>query len=72
MEAPVAQGLGSFRLIPAHSRPTGLIVSALALQRAGAILDRRDAGGQALRRACVHVRAFPGEPAPAPFLTDHD
>src|SRR5512134_3891441 len=34
-------------------RPTGLVVSAPALVRAGAILDERDAEGQRLLRACV-------------------
>jgi len=34
-------------------RPTGLVVSAPALVKAGAILDRRDAEGQRLLRECV-------------------
>jgi hypothetical protein len=34
-------------------QPTGLVVSAPALVRAGAILDRRDAEGQRLLRACL-------------------
>ena len=34
-------------------RPTGLVVSAPALVRAGAILERRDAEGQRLLRECV-------------------
>ncbi|MBM4185607.1 MAG: class I SAM-dependent DNA methyltransferase, partial [Gemmatimonadetes bacterium] len=34
-------------------RPTGLVVSAPALVQAGAILDRRDAEGQRLLRACT-------------------
>lgn len=34
-------------------RPTGLVVSAPALVRAGAILDRRDAEGQRLLRGCL-------------------
>ncbi len=34
-------------------RPTGLVVSAPALVRAGAILDRRDAEGQRLLRSCL-------------------
>src|SRR2546428_2721145 len=51
-------------------RPTGLVVSAPALVRAGAILDRRDAEGQQLLRACVVERAFdPGE-GPVPYLPD--
>ena len=51
-------------------RPTGLVVSAAALVRAGAILDRRDAEGQRLLRACVQERSFPGEREPAPCLPD--
>ncbi len=39
-------------------RPTGLVVSAPALVRAGAILDRRDAAGQRLLRACAEEREF--------------
>lgn len=34
-------------------RPTGLVVSAPALVRAGAILDQRDAEGQRLLRSCL-------------------
>src|SRR3954447_15433425 len=34
-------------------QPTGLVVSAPALVRAGAILDRRDAEGQRLLRECL-------------------
>lgn len=36
-------------------RPTGLVVSAPALVRAGAILDRRDTEGQRLLRACIEA-----------------
>lgn len=36
-------------------RPTGLVVSATALVRAGAILDRRDTEGQRLLRACIEA-----------------
>jgi hypothetical protein len=39
-------------------RPTGLVVSAPALVRAGAILDRRDGEGQRLLRECVKERPF--------------
>ena len=43
-------------------RPTGLVVSAPALVRAGAILNRRDAEGQRLLRECVEERSVrPGE-----------
>lgn len=51
-------------------QPTGLVVSAPALVRAGAILDRRDAEGQRLLRACVEERAFTGDKEPAPWLPD--
>jgi hypothetical protein len=51
-------------------RPTGLVVSAPALVRAGAILDRRDAEGQRLLRACVTERAFESKEAPVPYLPD--
>ena len=37
-------------------RPTGLVVSAPALVKAGAILNRRDAEGQQLLRDCVEER----------------
>lgn len=51
-------------------RPTGLVVSAPALVRAGAILDRRDAEGQLLLRSCVQERKFDSEEYPAPYLPD--
>jgi len=51
-------------------RPTGLVVSAPALVRAGAILDRRDAEGQRLLRERVLERPFAGDPRPAPCLPD--
>jgi hypothetical protein len=51
-------------------RPTGLVVSAPALARAGAILDRRDADGQQLLRACVAERAFDPKEGPVPHLPD--
>ena len=37
-------------------RPTGLVVSAPALVKAGALLNRRDAEGQELLRGCVGER----------------
>ncbi len=43
-------------------RPIGLVVSAPALVRAGAILDRRDAEGQRLLRGCVQEGAVPHLP----------
>jgi hypothetical protein len=51
-------------------QPTGLVVSAPALARAGAILDRRDVDGQHLLRASVEERTFAGEHDPAPFIAD--
>ncbi len=51
-------------------RPTGLVVSAPALVRAGAILDRRDAEGQQLLRALVEERVFAGEREATPWLPD--
>ena len=51
-------------------RPTGLVVSAPALVRAGAILDRHDAEGQRLLRACVEERAFNPKEGPVPHLPD--
>jgi hypothetical protein len=49
-------------------RPTGLVVSAPALVRAGAILNRRDAEGQRLLRACVEDRTFDPKQGPVPHL----
>ena len=51
-------------------RPTGLVVSAPALVRAGAILDRRDAEGQRLFRACVVEREFNPKEGPVAWLPD--
>ena len=51
-------------------RPKGLVVSAPALVRAGAILDRRDAEGQRLLRACVVERTFDAREGPVPHLPD--
>ena len=45
-------------------QPNGLVVSAPALVKAGAILNRQDAEGQALLAGCVDRRAvFPGRDA---------
>lgn len=49
-------------------QPTGLVVSAPALVRAGAILERSDAEGQRLLRGCVEERRFAGEKESAPWL----
>ena len=54
-------------------RPTGLVVSAPALVKAGALLNRRDAEGQQLLRGCVEERgrdAGGGAPATEPRLPD--
>ena len=51
-------------------RPTGLVVSAPALVRAGAILDRRDVDGQRLLRACVTERTLDPKEGPVPYLPD--
>ena len=51
-------------------RPTGLVVSAPALVRAGAILDRRDAEGQRLLHLCLAERTFDPKEGPAPYLPD--
>lgn len=51
-------------------RPTGLVVSAPALVRAGAILDRRDIEGQRLLLSCVQSCVFkPNGPA-TPYVPD--
>ena len=49
-------------------QPTGLVVSAPALVRAGAILDRRDAEGQHLLRASVEERTFDPKEGAVPWL----
>ena len=51
-------------------QPTGLVVSAPALVRVGAILDRRDAEGQHLLRACVEEHDFDPREGPVPWLPD--
>src|SRR5207247_10281338 len=51
-------------------QPTGLVVSAPALVRAGAILDRRDADGQRLLRDCVVERTFVAKEGPVPSIAD--
>ena len=51
-------------------QPTGLVFSAPALVRAGAILDRRDAEGQRLLRACVEERELDPRGGPVPQLPD--
>lgn len=49
-------------------QPTGLVVSAPALVRAGAILDRRDAVGQALLRGALD----PDAPEDRPVIADFE
>jgi hypothetical protein len=51
-------------------RPTGLVVSAPALVRAGAILERSDIEGQRRLRECVVERTFDPAGGPRPCLTD--
>ena len=54
-------------------RPTGLVVSAPALVKAGALLNRRDAEGQQLLRGCLEDRgrdAAEGTPETEPRLPD--
>ena len=52
-------------------RPTGLVVSAPALVKAGAILNRRDAQGQDLLRECAENGDGEGqEESSAPWLPD--
>jgi hypothetical protein len=51
-------------------QPTGLVFSAPALVRAGAILDRNDAEGQRLLRACVEERELDKNEGKVPVLPD--
>jgi len=51
-------------------QPTGLVVSAPGLVRAGAILDRRDIDGQRLLQACVQERVFDPKEGPVPYVPD--
>ena len=51
-------------------RPTGLVVSAPALVRAQAILNRRDAEGQRLLSQCVKERDVGEEAEKEPYLPD--
>ncbi len=51
-------------------RPTGLVVSAPALVRAGAILERSDLEGQRLLRECALERTFDAKEGPAPCIPD--
>ena len=51
-------------------RPTGLVVSAPALARHGATLNRNDAEGQKRLRDCVEERAINGDATAQPVLPD--
>lgn len=51
-------------------RPVGLVVSAPALVRAGAILNRRDIDGQRLLQECVNRTPFGTREETAPCLPD--
>ena len=53
-----------------YIQPTGLVVSAPALVRAGAILDRRDAEGQILLRERVEQQEVDAEEGGTPWLPD--
>ena len=53
-------------------QPTGLVVSAHALEQVGAVLDRRDIEGQRLLNECVRERAFGASEEPAPYLPDFE
>lgn len=51
-------------------QPTGLVVSATALSRAGAILGQRDIEGQQLLLECVQNRVFDSKEGEVPFIPD--
>src|SRR3954447_15961539 len=53
-------------------QPTGLVVSAPALVRAGAVLDRRDVEGQLLLANCTDERTVDPEAGPEPYLPDFE
>jgi hypothetical protein len=53
-------------------QPTGLVVSAPALVRAGAVLDRRDAEGQLLLANCTAERTVDPDAGPEPYLPDFE
>ena len=53
-------------------QPTGLVFSAPALVRGGAILDRRDAAGQRLLSECVEERALAPGREPEPTVHDFE
>ena len=53
-------------------QPHGLVVSAPALVRAGAILNRNDREGQDLLKNCVEERVFGSGREPEPWLPDFE
>ncbi len=53
-------------------QPTGLVFSAPALVRGGAILDRRDVAGQRLLSECTDERAPEPEHEPEPVIGDFE
>lgn len=53
-------------------QPTGLVVSAHALEQAGAILNRRDVEGQRRLEECVEMSLRAAGKEPAPFLRDFE
>ena len=53
-------------------QPTGLVVSAPALVRAGAILDRRDRDGQRLLSECVEERPTGPSGEPQPVIVEFE
>jgi len=53
-------------------QPTGLVVSAPALVRAGAVLDRRDVEGQLLLADCTAERTVDPDADPEPYVPDFE
>ncbi|MEX1263842.1 MAG: DNA methyltransferase [Actinomycetota bacterium] len=53
-------------------QPTGLVVSAPALVRAGAVLDRRDVEGQLLLANCTAERTVDPEAGPEQYVPDFE
>ena len=53
-------------------QPTGLVVSAPALVRAGAVLDRRDVEGQLRLASCTAERTVDLEAGPEPYVPDFE
>ena len=53
-----------------YAQPTGLVVSASALVKSNAILNRHDADGQRRLQEATTLRPIPGQDEPAPILSD--